>query len=181
VVGVKLLQGLEVLEGRRTMKASQIVESIGASCKKETIDDFRVGDTVDVHVRIVEGEKERIQIFTGTVIGKKYGNRGSASFTVRRVVEGEGVERVFPIHSPRVEKVVVKKCGKVRRAKLNFLRGRTGKATKLKERRGTRGTKKKIVTKPVVEEAASEAPASDAPASEEASSEASASEQTSEE
>jgi large subunit ribosomal protein L19 len=121
------------------MKPSQIVSDIAAKSMKESVDDFRVGDTVDVHVRIVEGEKERIQVFTGTVIARKGGRKASACFTVRRVVEGEGVERVFPLHSPRVEKVVVKKGGRTRRAKLHFLRGRTGKATKLAERRDARG------------------------------------------
>jgi large subunit ribosomal protein L19 len=163
------------------MKASQIVESIGASSKKETIDEFRVGDTVDVHVRIVEGEKERIQIFTGTVIGRKGGNRGSACFTVRRVVEGEGVERVFPIHSPRVEKVVVKRSGKTRRAKLNFLRGRTGKATKLAERRGSwarkKAAKQAADAKAAAEKIAAEEATSDAPTSEDAAPEQPASEE----
>jgi len=141
---------------------------------KASVDEFQVGDTVDVHVRIVEGEKERIQVFTGTVIGRKGGNRASACFTVRRVVEGEGVERVFPVHSPRVEKVVVKKQGRTRRAKLNFLRGRTGKGTKLAERRGSRGGKKAVAgEEPASEEAAppedaaAEGSAPEEPASEE--------------
>lgn len=160
------------------MKASQIVSDIASGSMKASVDEFRVGDTVEVHVRIVEGEKERIQIFTGTVIGRKGGRSASACFTVRRVVEGEGVERVFPIHSPRVEKVVVKRSGKIRRAKLNFLRGRTGKATKLAERRGSRGRKKAAAPK----QPASEAPASDGSASAEPASEAPASEEpTSEE
>jgi large subunit ribosomal protein L19 len=172
------MQGLVVPEGRRAMKASDIVSGIAGKGMKASVDEFRVGDTVDVHVRIVEGEKERIQIFTGTVIGRKGGRKASACFTVRRVVEGEGVERVFPIHSPRVEKVVVKKSGKVRRATLNFLRERTGKATKLAERRGTRGGKKMAASEePVSEDAASEEPASDAPASEEAAPEESAPEE----
>lgn len=113
---------------------SKTVEEIASRSMKESVDEFRVGDTVDVHVRIVEGDKERIQVFTGTVIARKGGGT-SASFTVRRIVEGEGVERVFPLHSPRVEKVAVRKTGKARRAKLHFLRKRTGKATKLAERR----------------------------------------------
>lgn len=93
---------------------------------------FEVGDTVDVHVRIIEGEKERIQIFNGLVIAKNGGGM-NANFTVRRLVQGEGVERVFPVHAPRVEKVEVKRRGKVRRAKLYYLRDRVGKATRLKE------------------------------------------------
>ena len=159
------------------MKASQIVKEVADRDLKADADEFRVGDTVDVHVRIVEGEKERIQVFTGTVIGRKNGNRSSACFTVRRVVEGEGVERVFPVHSPRVEKVVVKKSGKVRRAKLNFLRGRTGKGTKLAERRGTRGGKKKkaAAQQPAP---ATEEPAAEAPASEESAAEQSPAEET---
>lgn len=96
---------------------------------------FDVGDTVDVHVRIIEGDRERIQLFTGVVIAKRHQGL-SETFTVRRLVQGEGVERVFPIHSPRVVDVAVKKKGKVRRAKLHFLRERTGRATRLEERIG---------------------------------------------
>ena len=114
---------------------SKIVDEVARRSMKGSVDEFSVGDTVDVHVRIVEGDKERIQVFTGTVIARSGGGT-SASFTVRRVVEGEGVERVFPLHSPSVGKVVVKKTGRARRAKLHFLRGRTGKAVKLAERRG---------------------------------------------
>ncbi|MBI5366497.1 MAG: 50S ribosomal protein L19 [Planctomycetes bacterium] len=94
---------------------------------------FDIGDTIDVHVKIVEGDKERIQVFTGTVIKKKGGGLRE-TFTVRRIVQGEGVERIFPMHSPKVHDVVVKKKGKVRRAKLYYLRDRVGKATKVKER-----------------------------------------------
>lgn len=96
------------------------------------IDDFMVGDTVDVHVRIIEGEKERVQVFSGTVIARKNGGM-NACFTVRRLVAGEGVERVFPLYSPRVEKVETKRRGRIRRAKLYYLRDRIGKATRLKE------------------------------------------------
>jgi large subunit ribosomal protein L19 len=96
--------------------------------------DFEVGDTVDVHVRLVEGENERIQVFRGTVIGRK-GRGIRETFTVRRIVQGEGVERVFPLHSPRVVDIKVTRQGKVRRAKLYYLRKRVGKATKVKERR----------------------------------------------
>jgi large subunit ribosomal protein L19 len=95
---------------------------------------FEVGDTVDVHTRILEGGKERIQIFNGVVIAKS-GSGTREMFTVRRIVSGEGVERKFPIHSPRVAKVEVKRSGVVRRAKLYFLRDRIGKAVRLKERR----------------------------------------------
>ena len=92
---------------------------------------FNVGDTVKVHVRIAEGDKFRIQIFEGTVIAKKHGGVAE-TFTVRRVAYGVGIERVFPINSPFVEKVTVVRKGKVRRAKLFYLRGRTGKAAKVK-------------------------------------------------
>ncbi len=94
---------------------------------------FSVGDTVDVHVKIIEGDRERIQIFTGVVIARRHQGL-SETFTVRRIVQGEGVERIFPMHSPRVADVVVRKKGKVRRAKLHFLRGRTGRATRVEER-----------------------------------------------
>ena len=99
---------------------------------KENKPEFNVGDTVRVAVRIKEGEKERIQNFEGTVIAKKHGGVAE-TFTVRRTSYGVGVERVFPINSPFVEKVTVVRKGKVRRAKLFYLRGRTGKAAKVKE------------------------------------------------
>ena len=100
---------------------------------KENKPEFNVGDTVRVAVRIKEGEKERIQNFEGTVIAKKHGGVAE-TFTVRRTSYGVGVERVFPINSPFVEKVDVIRAGKVRRAKLFYLRGRTGKAAKVKAR-----------------------------------------------
>lgn len=93
---------------------------------------FKVGDTVKVHFRIVEGEKERIQVYEGTVISHTRGTGWDARFTVRRVAYGEGVERVFPLHSPRVEKVEVTRQGQVRRAKLYYLRDRVGKAARVK-------------------------------------------------
>ncbi len=113
----------------------QIVEE---STMLEKVPEFEIGDTVDVHVRILEGEKERIQIFNGVVIARS-GASVRETFIVRRIVQGEGVERIFPVHSPRIAKVVVKRSGKVRRAKLYYLRGLTGKAVRLKERfkRGT--------------------------------------------
>ena len=98
---------------------------------KENKPQFNVGDTVRVSVRIKEGERERIQAFEGTVIAKKHGGVAE-TFTVRRVSYGVGIERVFPINSPFVEKVTVIRKGKVRRAKLFYLRGRTGKAAKVK-------------------------------------------------
>lgn len=99
---------------------------------KDQVSQFNVGDTVRVHFRIVEGEKERTQIFEGTVIGRSGGEGPQARFTVRRLAYGEGVERVFPIHSPRLEKVEVVRQGSVRRAKLNYLRGRAGRAARVK-------------------------------------------------
>ena len=103
-----------------------------AGMKAERLNSFKIGDTVDVHVKIVEGEKERIQIFTGIVISRK-GSKLNESFTVRRLVGSEGVERVFPLHTPAIDKIEVKKSGKTRRAKLYYLRDRVGKATRLAE------------------------------------------------
>ncbi len=96
---------------------------------------FEIGDTVSVHTRILEGEKERIQLFTGVVVALK-GSGVREMFTVRRIVAGEGVERTFPVHSPKIAKLEVKRHGHVRRAKLYYLRDRVGKATRLTERRG---------------------------------------------
>ncbi len=98
----------------------------------EKLPKFNVGDTVRVHFRIVEGEKERIQVFEGVVIARKGAESPAATFTVRRVAFGEGVERVFPLHSPRVEKVEVIREGQVRRAKLYYLRDRVGKSARVK-------------------------------------------------
>ena len=112
---------------------NKFMELIERSSMKEKIPFFEIGDTVDVHVRILEGEKERIQIFNGVVIARS-GSHTREMFVVRRIVQGEGVERKFPIHSPRVADVVVKRSGKVRRAKLYYLRDLTGKAVRLKER-----------------------------------------------
>ncbi len=96
--------------------------------------DFAVGDSVKVHTKVVEGDKERIQIFSGVVIGRR-GHGLNSTFTVRRISYGEGVERVFPVHSPRVDKIEVERQGEVRRAKLTYLRGRLGKgATAVKEK-----------------------------------------------
>jgi large subunit ribosomal protein L19 len=100
---------------------------------KSAIPPFDIGDTVDVHVRILEGDKERIQIFNGVVIGRS-GSGSREMFIVRRIVQGEGVERKFPLHSPRIADIVVKRSGKVRRAKLYYLRQRSGKSVRLMER-----------------------------------------------
>jgi large subunit ribosomal protein L19 len=104
-----------------------------ASSRKD-IANFTIGDQVEVHQRILEGQKERIQVFGGVVIGRR-GDGTRETFTVRRIVQGEGVERVFPLHSPKIAKIEVKRTGKVRRAKLYYLRKRVGKATRLRERR----------------------------------------------
>jgi len=101
---------------------------------KKEVPQFEIGDTVDVHVRILEGQKERVQVFNGVVIARR-GDGMRAMFTVRRIVQGEGVERVFPVHSPKVAKIEVKRTGEVRRAKLYYLRKRVGKATRLRERK----------------------------------------------
>lgn len=96
--------------------------------------EFEVGDTVDVHTRILEGDKERVQVFTGVVIARRGGGTRE-TFTVRRIVSGEGVERTFPVHSPKIANLEIKRHGKTRRAKLFFLRDRVGKKTRLAERR----------------------------------------------
>jgi large subunit ribosomal protein L19 len=111
--------------------------------RKESLD-FSVGDTVRVHTKVVEGDKERIQVFAGIVIGRR-GRGLNATFTVRRISYNEGVERVFPVHSPRVDRVEVERRGDVRRAKLTYLRQRIGKsamAVKEKSQSDTRGSKK---------------------------------------
>ncbi|MBI4576276.1 MAG: 50S ribosomal protein L19 [Planctomycetes bacterium] len=108
------------------------VEEVENSLLREAPGEFGVGDTVDVHVKIREGDKERVQVFNGTVIARR-GKGIRESFTVRRIVQGEGVERVFPLHSPKIERIEVKRRGRVRRAKLFYLRGRVGKATRIRE------------------------------------------------
>ncbi|MEP6603959.1 MAG: 50S ribosomal protein L19 [Spartobacteria bacterium] len=112
---------------------NRIIDLIEKEQIKPELTAFKVGDSVRVHTRVIEGEKERVQIFTGIVIGRK-GRGLNETFTVRRISYGEGVERVFPINSPRIAKVEVEKAGKARRAKLNFLRDRKGKeATAVRE------------------------------------------------
>ncbi|MFH1665187.1 MAG: 50S ribosomal protein L19 [Candidatus Omnitrophota bacterium] len=110
------------------------LEIVEAKYKQEKIPEFEVGDLVEVYFKIKEENKMRVQLYSGIVIGRK-GSGIRETFTVRRISYGEGVERIFPIHSPLIEKVVVKKKGKVRRAKLYYLRGQKGKkATKVKEK-----------------------------------------------
>lgn len=108
-----------------------ILTAITNKYKKTDIPQFRVGDTVKVHVKIKEGSRERIQIFEGFVLKKQNGGV-SETFTVRRVASGVGVEKTFPLHSPKIDKIEIVKRGKVRRAKLNYMRERTGKAAKIK-------------------------------------------------
>ncbi len=114
--------------------SEQILKLVEQSSLKADSPKFEVGDTVDVHTRILEGEDERIQIFSGTVIAKS-GSGSREMFSVRRIVAGEGVERKFPLHSPKIAKVEVKRSGITRRAKLYYLRDRVGKAVKLREKK----------------------------------------------
>ena len=116
------------------------IRRIEQAFARSQLPEFGVGDTVEVSVLIREGEKERVQVFGGTVIRKR-GAGMSATYTVRRIVQGEGVERIFPMHSPFVQKVEVKRRGKIRRARLYYLRDRKGKATRLKEIIGQRPVK----------------------------------------
>ena len=112
----------------------KILASVEASSLKAEVPVIQIGDTVDVHTRILEGEKERVQIFNGVVIAKS-GSGSREMFTVRRIVAGEGVERKFPLHSPKIGKIEVKRSGVSRRAKLYYLRDRAGKSTRLREKR----------------------------------------------
>ena len=113
---------------------NNLLDIVEKSSLREQKLQFAVGDTVDVHTRILEGTKERIQIFSGVVIARN-GAGTRELFTVRRIVQGEGVERKFPVNSPKISHIEVKRHARVRRAKLFYLRERTGKATRLKERR----------------------------------------------
>jgi large subunit ribosomal protein L19 len=113
---------------------NRLLALVEDGAKKTDIPKFEIGDTVDVHLRILEGQKERIQIYNGVVIARR-GDGMREMFTVRRIVQGEGVERQFPLHSPKIAKIEVKRTGVVRRAKLYYLRDRVGKATRLRERK----------------------------------------------
>ena len=113
---------------------------------KKDVPQFTIGDQVDVHQRILEGQKERVQIFSGTVIARR-GDGMREMFTVRRIVQSEGVERIFPVHSPKIAKVEVKRTGVVRRAKLYYLRDRVGKATRLRERVAKPAKKQEVPAK----------------------------------
>ena len=111
---------------------NDIIKSIEAEQLKETVAEFNVGDTVKVHSKIKEGNRERIQVFEGVVL-KRQGGSNRETFTVRKNSNGIGVEKTWPLHSPTIEKIEVVRLGKVRRAKLNYLRDRVGKAAKVKE------------------------------------------------
>jgi large subunit ribosomal protein L19 len=114
--------------------SADVLDKINDAQRKEKVPSFSIGDTVRVHVKIREGDKERIQVFSGTVIARD-GKGSTETFTVRRISYGEGVERVFPLHSPNVTDIEVERSGKTRRAKLYYLRGRSGKTSRLKEDR----------------------------------------------
>lgn len=114
--------------------ATDIIREIEQRQVRQDVADFGPGDTVRVHVKVIEGERERIQIFEGVVL-RRSGGGATENFTVRKMSQGIGVERIFPIHSPRIAKVDVVRRGKVRRARLYYLRDRRGKAARLKERR----------------------------------------------
>ena len=116
----------------RRLEMNELIREIEKEQLKVSVDEFRVGDTVKVHAKVKEGQRERIQIFEGTVI-KRQGGGARETFTVRKLSGGVGVERTWPVHSPNVDRIEVVRHGKVRRAKLTFLRGRVGKSAKLKE------------------------------------------------
>jgi large subunit ribosomal protein L19 len=111
------------------------IEQIEAALLRDDIPDFSPGDTVRVHVRVIEGGNERVQAYEGVVIGRKGGNGARATFNVRKISFGVGVERIFPLHSPIIQEIEVIRKGDVRRAKLYYLRDRVGKATRIKEKR----------------------------------------------
>ncbi|MCL1597803.1 MAG: 50S ribosomal protein L19 [Actinomycetia bacterium] len=111
------------------------IEEIEAAQLRDDIPDFGPGDTVRVQVRVIEGSRERVQAFEGVVIGRSGGSGARATFTVRKLSFGVGVERIFPLHSPIIQEIEVLRRGDVRRAKLYYLRGRVGKATRIKEKR----------------------------------------------
>ncbi|KRM38289.1 50S ribosomal protein L19 [Ligilactobacillus aviarius subsp. aviarius DSM 20655] len=125
---------MNIGERKKNMSVNPLIKKITESQLRDDIPDFRAGDTVRVHARIVEGKRERIQIFEGVVI-KRRGEGVSETYTVRKISNGVGVERTFPVHTPRVEKIEVVRQGRVRRAKLYYLRDRQGKAARIPERR----------------------------------------------
>lgn len=130
--------------------SQELVRKVESRYLKPEIDDFDIGDTVEVHCRILEGDKERIQVFSGVVIARS-GSGTREMFTVRRIVQGEGVERKFPLHSPRIARIAVTRSSIVRRAKLYYLRDRVGKAVRLTERRVDQKKKRKTKAEPLPE------------------------------
>ncbi len=116
------------------LKGQDLIRAIEDEYRRDDIPDFSVGDTVEVGVRIEEGDTTRVQNFTGTCIGRR-GSGARETFTVRRLVQGEGVERIFPVHCPTIDHISVERRGKTRRAKLNYLRERKGRSAKVKEQR----------------------------------------------
>jgi large subunit ribosomal protein L19 len=112
-----------------------VIRTIEAQGLRKDVPEFRPGDRVKVHVRVVEGDKSRIQVFEGDVVGRRNGTGLRATFTVRKTSGGVGVERIFPLHSPIVEKIDVVRMGRVRQAKLYYLRDRSGKKARIQERR----------------------------------------------
>jgi large subunit ribosomal protein L19 len=119
------------------MRAMNPTDTVDRESLREDVPDFRPGDTLKVHVRVVEGNRERVQVFQGAVI-RRQGTGARETFTVRKMSFGVGVERTFPVHAPIISKIEVMTRGDVRRAKLYYLRGRVGKAAKIKERRAAR-------------------------------------------
>ncbi len=124
------IKNVELL--KEVHKMNDIIKNIEAAQLKESVTEFHVGDTVRVHAKIKEGNRERIQVFEGTVL-KRQGGSSRETFTVRKNSNGIGVEKTWPVHSPSIEKIEVVRLGKARRAKLNYLRERVGKAAKVKE------------------------------------------------
>lgn len=122
---------------KKRLKGQDLLNSIEARYMKDKITSFHVGDAIEVGVRISEGDKTRVQLFTGTCVARK-GSGNRETFTVRRIVQGEGVERIFPLHSPNIETIQVVRKGRVRRAKLTYLRERTGRSSRVKEDQRTR-------------------------------------------
>ena len=138
------------------MNRTSLLAAVESPSLKAQRPEFAIGDTVDVHTRILEGEKERIQIFNGIVIARS-GSGSREMFVVRRIVAGEGVERKFPLHSPKIAKVEVKRSGVSRRAKLYYLRDRSGKSTRLREKREEVAAPPAAAAKPSKKKAAAKA------------------------
>ena len=152
----------------------QLIQEVGNKSLKK-MPDLKPGSTVRVHQKIKEGEKERVQVFEGLIIAVSPGNGVNKTFTVRKIVEGIGVEKVFPIYSPNIAKIQVKKTSNVRRSKLYYMRQRSGKSARLKEKHLTdEETNEQIVEKeaPIQETSVMEAPAQDTPVQEEVKAEA---------